>query len=404
MGPFSLSYASLWASFFPTKEPRENIPYPLLFLFACHSQQPVGVAFTFDQNRSSNIAIGLDGFPSKVKGRCIIGKSAPKPPDPRETAAASTSTNVGTAIANAFMQNANQVTPNGNLTYDQTGTFTWNDPYTGKSYEIPRFTATQTLSPEQQAIKEQTDAAQKNLAGLANQQSGFLQDYMSKPFTYDNKDAENWAYDLASQRILPQQQQNEEALRTKLLNSGIREGSAAWNSEMQRLTNANTDQLNQLALNGRQMGFQEAQAQRVEPINEITALLSGSQVSQPNYVNANMPTIPTTDVAGIINQDYQNRLGAYQQQQAGLGGLFSGIGSLAGGLIGLSDRRAKKDIKKRGEIDGMGIYDFKYKGGNEKHTGLMAQDVEKKRPGAVMTGPGGLKMVNYSKALGLMDL
>src|SRR5690606_36321083 len=184
--------------------------------------------------------------------------------------------------------------------------------------EIPTFTATQTLSPEQQAIKDQTTGAQQNLAGLANQQSGFLQDYLSKPFEYNNQDAENWAYDLASQRILPQQQRNEEALRTRLLNSGIREGSSAWNAEMQRMTNANTDQMNQLALSGRAQGFQEAQASRNQPINEITALVSGSQVSQPNFVNANMPTIPTTDVAGIINQDYQNQLGAWGQKQAGL--------------------------------------------------------------------------------------
>jgi hypothetical protein len=335
-----------------------------------------------------------------------MGKSAPKPPDPKETSAATTATNVGTAVANAYLGNVNQVTPDGSLSYDQTGTYTWNDPYTGKSYDIPTFTATQTLSPEQQAIKDKTTEAQGNLAGIAADQSGFLQDYLNKPFSYDNQDAENWAYDLASQRILPQQQQNEEALRTKLLNSGIREGSAAWNSEMQRLTNANTDQLNQLALNGRQMGFQEAQATRNQPINEITALLSGSQVSQPNYVNANMPTIPTTDVAGIINQDYQNRLGAWQQEQAGLGGLFSGIGSLAGGLIGLSDDDAKKNKKRHGEVeDEMGLWTFNYKNepaGAPKHVGLMASEVEKVKPSAVKRGKDGMRRVDYGKALGLM--
>ena len=71
-----------------------------------------------------------------------MGKpSAPPPPDPKETASASTSTNVGTAISNAFLGNVNQVTPDGGLNYDQTGTYQWNDPYTGKSYDIPRFTA-----------------------------------------------------------------------------------------------------------------------------------------------------------------------------------------------------------------------------------------------------------------------
>src|SRR3546814_5453151 len=106
---------------------------------------------------------------------------------------------------------------------------------------IPSFTQTTTYTPEQQAIFDQTQAAQTNLAELANDQSGFLQDYLAKPFEFDNQDAANWSYDLASQRILPQQQQNEDALRSRLVNSGIRPGTEAWDREMQRLTNANTD-------------------------------------------------------------------------------------------------------------------------------------------------------------------
>jgi hypothetical protein len=333
-------------------------------------------------------------------------KSAPKPTDPHETSAATTGTNVSTAIANAFLGNVNQVTPDGNLTYDQTGSYEWTDPYTNSTYTIPTFTATQTLSPEQQAIKAQTDQAQQNLAGIANDQSGFLKDYLDTPFTYDNQDAENWAYDLASQRILPQQQQNEEALRTKLLNSGIREGSAAWNSEMQRLTNANTDQLNQLALNGRQMGFSEAQATRNQPINEITALLSGSQVSQPNLINPNTSTIQGTDNASIIANYDNQKLASWQQSQAGLGGLFTGIGNLAGGLIGLSDDDAKKNKKRHGKVDGeMGLWTFNYKdepAGTPKHIGLMASEVEKEKPSAVKRGKDGLRRVDYGKALGLM--
>ncbi|NVD38961.1 tail fiber domain-containing protein [Ensifer sp. HO-A22] len=111
-----------------------------------------------------------------------MGKSkAPKPPDPRETAAAQTSTNIGTAVANGTLSNINQVTPDGSLTYSQTGTRKWTDPMNGANYDLPIWTATQTLSPAQQAIKDQTDAAEKNLATLANNQSGRLNDLLGKP-------------------------------------------------------------------------------------------------------------------------------------------------------------------------------------------------------------------------------
>jgi hypothetical protein len=304
-----------------------------------------------------------------------------------------------------MMGNVNQVTPDGSLTYDQTDTYTWNDPYTGKSYQIPRFTATQTLSDQQQAIKNQSDGAELNLAGLANQQSGFLQDYMSKPFEYSNQDAENWAYDLGSQRLDPRFAKDEEAIRSRLLNSGIREGTAAWNSELERLGQSKNDAYNQLMLQGRGQSFQEALSARNQPINEITALLSGSQVSQPNFINPNSQTIPTTDTAGIIGQDYQNRLGVYNQQMQQSQGIMGGLLGLGGKLIGLSDDDAKKDKERLGDVEGeMGLWKYRYKGepkSSPKRMGLMASEVEKEKPSAVKRGKDGLRRVDYGKALGI---
>src|SRR3546814_18209005 len=102
--------------------------------------------------------------------------------------------------------------------------------------------------------------------------------------------------DLASPRILEQQGQNAKALRTRLINAGLRPGSAGWHAEMTRLTNANTDQLNQLALTGRGKAFSEALAPRNPQTNEIPALLSGSPVSNPAPQHG--PS-PPTQVAGL---------------------------------------------------------------------------------------------------------
>ena len=103
----------------------------------------------------------------------------PTPPNPIETARASTSTNVATGVANAFLNNVNQVTPQGRLDYNATGNYGWTDPVTGQVYNIPTFTATQTLSPTQQAIQGQHEAAQYNLAGMANAQSGRISGLLS---------------------------------------------------------------------------------------------------------------------------------------------------------------------------------------------------------------------------------
>jgi hypothetical protein len=104
-------------------------------------------------------------------GALFSKPSTPTPPNPIDTARAATGTNVSTAIANANLQNINQVTPAGALNYSTTGNYSFTDPTTGSTYQIPQFTATQTLSPQGQAIKAQTDATQYNLAGMANAQS-----------------------------------------------------------------------------------------------------------------------------------------------------------------------------------------------------------------------------------------
>jgi hypothetical protein len=87
---------------------------------------------------------------------------------------------------------------------------------------------------------------------------------------------------------------------------------------------------------------------------------------------------------------------AWQQNQAAMGGLFSGLG----GLFSLSDERAKTDKEKIAETkDGLGIYSYRYKGSPRTEIGLMAQEVAKKRPNAVRKGQDGLMRVNYGEAL-----
>lgn len=159
--------------------------------------------------------------------------------------------------------------------------------------------------------------------------------------------------------------------------------------------------------NARARALQEQLALRNQPINEITALMSGSQVATPQFGIAQSAMIPTTDYAGIRQQGFQNQQANYQQQnanyQAMLGGLF-GLGSAGITAMnpGTSDIRLKADIEPMGQRNGQNWYKFRYvwEDPGTVHEGVMAQEVMQTRPDAVSTHPMGFYVVDYA-ALGL---
>lgn len=326
-----------------------------------------------------------------------MGKSSPKPTPPRETSAAATGTNVSTAIANAYMQNMNEVTPDGTKTFNQTGTRQVKDPYTGQTYDVPTFGVTQTLSPQQQAIKGQNDRASLNLSTLGADLSGSLGKQLTGNFSMGNEETEARLFDLGRKRLDPLMAQRDEDLRTRLANQGIKAGSAAYDREMGLMGQQQNDAYNQLLLTGRGQASQELLTEDNARINQISALMSGGQVSSPNFMTgANVGPIATTDNASIIANNDQARMNAWGQNQAAMGSMIGGLG----GLFALSDERAKDDKEKIGETDdGMGIYSFRYKGSPETQVGLMAQDVKRKKPAAVRKRPDGLFEVDYARAL-----
>jgi hypothetical protein len=105
--------------------------------------------------------------------------STPTPPNPIQTAAASTSTNVATGVANAMLNNVNQNTPEGSLRYDTTSNYSWADPVTGVTYSIPQFTATQSLSPFGQELQGYQQGAQLNLGQAAGTGSQRIEDLLA---------------------------------------------------------------------------------------------------------------------------------------------------------------------------------------------------------------------------------
>lgn len=320
-----------------------------------------------------------------------MGKSAPKAPDPAKTAAAQGQWNSFTAQQQQAMNMTGQNSPWGSLAYNQSGSQTIIDP-NGKPVEVPMYTANTTLSAPQQAIYDQTQAADLNLAKTANQQSSKIGSMLNDPFKFSNQSAEKWAYDLAQTRIAPQQEQARKALDTQLLNRGIRPGSDAYDQEMMRLTNANTDQNNQLALQGRGQAFAEQLATRNQPLNEIIGLTSGTQIQNPNATFAQTPQsqVAGVDYSGLVNQKFQAETNAYNAKTGALGGLFGGLMS----ALPFSDARLKENIFRVGTTNsGTPIYTYNYIGDPVVYMGVLAQEV----PDARVMDENGYYRVDYRK-------
>lgn len=104
--------------------------------------------------------------------------SAPPPPDPTATAAAQTQSNIATANANANLNRTNQVTPYGNLTYSRgetanpDGTYNW--------------TATTSLSPEQQKLLESSNGISQSMANLGQQQINNVAATATRPLDFSS--------------------------------------------------------------------------------------------------------------------------------------------------------------------------------------------------------------------------
>jgi hypothetical protein len=174
-------------------------------------------------------------------------------------------------------------------------------------------------------------------------------------------------------------------------------------SQQQQLANAaQLQQYNQnlggaqFANNAASQNLQTQLALRNQPLNEITGLMSGSQLQMPQFQGYNPTNIaPAPIFAGAQAQGAAN-LQNYGIQQSGANATTSGLFGLAGAAAPFvfSDRRLKSNIERIGTHKlGIGIYEYDIFG--ERQQGVMADEAEKVMPEAVLMHPSGYKMVNY---------
>jgi hypothetical protein len=154
--------------------------------------------------------------------------------------------------------------------------------------------------------------------------------------------------------------------------------------------------------NARQQQIQEATYLRNLPLNEISALMGASGgVQNPQFENFANVNVANTDYSGLVQNQFSNQMQLYNQQlaqrNAGLGSIFGLAGSLGGAAM-MSDRRVKEGIKAIGKLaNGLNTYVFNYIGSKARQFGVMADEVFKVSPSAVIFRPDGYLAVDYRK-------
>lgn len=223
----------------------------------------------------------------------------------------------------------NQQTPYGSLTYRQIGT--WSDG-------TPRYEAVTSLSPSQQGLFDLGQQTQQNLGRIGVEQSGRVGDLLNEPFDLSNAATEARLMELGRTRLDPLLDRRRESTEQSVLNRGVRPGTEAYRRAMEGVSQGENDAYNQLLLTGRGQAINEALTQRNQPLNEITALLSGSQVSQPMFGATPQTGIQAPNYMGAASDAYAGDLANWQsqvgQQNALMGGLFGLGGSALGGWAG----------------------------------------------------------------------
>jgi hypothetical protein len=174
---------------------------------------------------------------------------------------------------------------------------------------------------------------------------------------------------------------------------------------------ANTDLGTQANIGSILQQLQQARAGApINSLGSISSIFDGLPLGLEHGTNSNGTMNSNTSGTSTTNtSDPLGSLGSILQGAGSLGGLGALAGFTPFGLMGsttpssqfmgtmVSDRRAKTDIKRVGELDnGLGIFTYKYKGGGPRQMGVMAQDVQKVNPGAVRN-IGGLLAVDYGK-------
>lgn len=261
--------------------------------------------------------------------------STPSPPDPYVTAAAQTKSNKDTAQYQSEINMVNQTTPYGTVNYQQTGT---------REDGSPIYSATTSLTQPMQNYIDSQMANSTKASGLTSQAMDVAQQRMNSglptsPNLSDYSSVQANMDKMARNVLDPQWNALQDKTQGQLAAQGLAPGSEGYNTQMNTFNNQRQSAYDQYylsnesqAANQMQQQFQNEMQLYNQPFNEISALNGNTQISQPGVgQTAQVPQtgVAGTDIAGLIQQNYQSQL---QASNAAMGGLFGLGGSAISGL------------------------------------------------------------------------
>jgi len=334
--------------------------------------------------------------------------SAPAAPNYAGAAQATAQGNIDAARLAVAANRVNQYTPYGSLEYTMSGE---------DKYGNPMWSATQKFSPEQQKLLDIQNQLSYGVGQLGTKGLEYVGQQLQNPFDVSQlpsigiNPSETYS-DAIMRRLQPQMEQGRDKLEQQLANQGIQIGSEAYDRAIRNFDQRQNDLLLGAQTQGLGVGLQARQQQlgelayrRNEPLNVLSALRTGSQVTAPTYVNsAQQATTAGPDLLGAAQMGYNAQMGDFNAKNAAQANLNQGLFSLGSSAMMMSDVRLKENIKAIGVMDnGLTLYSFEYKdevkshplAGDGIHVGVMAQEVEQVFPYAVKTLDDGYKVVDY---------
>jgi hypothetical protein len=293
--------------------------------------------------------------------------AAPPTPDYKGAAVAQGEANIEAARLGSKLSNPNMYTPYGTQLI---------------SYDGDQPTIRQTLTPDAQKTLEEQQKVQYQLASLSGKGATLASNVLDKPFSFGGPDVQT-SLDLSNvakmpvnagmtgqeaimSRLEPSLARQRTSTETQLINQGLRPGSEAYNNAINLLGQQETDARTQAVLQGinldigaNQQGYgqalesgkfgntaqQQALAQAIQgrqmPLNEITALMSGSQIQNPQFGAYSGSTVQAAPIfAGTQAQGAYDQ-NIYNQQVSQANAATAGLYSLGGAALGAPPRTFK---------------------------------------------------------------